>query len=399
MASASARAEALQIASDITLSLSGEREQALSEAARTTALHAATKLVTCLEKPADGMLKLAYSPAVWMSIRTCVQLGVFSMLPDQAEISAEEIAQRTGANETLIKRLLRVLTAGGYVAEKGDGLYGATAWTTHLQQRTTEGMVRFIYDLFMPLFSGLPKWLESTGYSNPSDPSRGIFQASFNCEGEGLFPWLAKPENEDIWNNANTFFEGDRGSRPSWVTWFPIKEKLIDGTISKYPLLVDIAGGRGHDITEFQQQFPDQAGRLILQDQQQVLDSANSLSSRIEKRSIDFFTQSPIQDARIYFMKFIMHDYSDEDCIRILRNVTTAMKPEYSYLVINDFIIPGVGCSLLPAQWDLMMLVSLSAMERTESQWTTLLESAGLHIEGFYQPLGDGQGIIVATLK
>lgn len=44
------------------------------------------------------------------------------------------------------------------------------------------------------------------------------------------------------------------------------------------------------------------------------------------------------------------------------------------------------------------MMSLLSAMERTEEQWVTLFERAGLEIEGFYQPPGDGTGIIVLHL-
>lgn len=103
--------------------------------------------------------------------------------------------------------------------------------------------------------------------------------------------------------------------------------------------------------------------------------------------------------ARIYFLKFIMHDWSDEDCLRILENVKFAMEEGYSYLVIEEFILPDEGCSLLPAEWDLMMMIYLCGMERTKSHWTSLLERADLAIEGFYNPPGNGQGIIVAELK
>lgn len=94
-----------------------------------------------------------------------------------------------------------------------------------------------------------------------------------------------------------------------------------------------------------------------------------------------------------------MHDYSDQDCLKILRNVKNAMTAGYSYLVINDFILPDVGCNLLSAQWDLVMMLVMSGLERTEGEWKTLMEAAGLEIEGLYQPPGDGQGIIVANLQ
>lgn len=41
-------------------------------------------------------------------------------------------------------RFLRPLTAVGYMAEKVDGLYGETKFTKQLQQRVTEGTVRYM---------------------------------------------------------------------------------------------------------------------------------------------------------------------------------------------------------------------------------------------------------------
>lgn len=39
-------------------------------------------------------------------MRTCVDLGVFPMLSEKEELSAEEIAERTGADENLIRELV-----------------------------------------------------------------------------------------------------------------------------------------------------------------------------------------------------------------------------------------------------------------------------------------------------
>ncbi|KAK8029829.1 O-methyltransferase [Apiospora rasikravindrae] len=366
------------------------------ESARVSALAAARDLVAVLEKPQDALLRFAQSPVTWLAMRTCVQLGVFPMVSETG-VSAAEIAQNTGADELLIRRLLRTLTASGFVAEKGDGLYGATPYTKQLSERTTIGTIEFLFDFYMPMQGKALGFLQETKYQNPSDPKHGILQHTYQTDKEA-FPFLLLPENKGLFDKAQTFFEGDRGSRPSWVEWFPVQEKLIRGYDTQAPLLVDVAGGRGHDVTEFHQKFPHVTGKLILQDQQPVLDTATELPACIEKAPIDFFKDIPIKCARIYFMKFVMHDYSDEDCLRILQNVKPAMTRDYSYLVINDFILPDVGCSLLAAQWDLMMMLSMSGLERTESQWKSLMGVAGLEVEGLYQPPGDGQGVILARL-
>ncbi|KAI5864720.1 S-adenosyl-L-methionine-dependent methyltransferase [Durotheca rogersii] len=392
------RIEALEAAKKLVASLSDESESSRSEANRVQSLKTANDVIRSLERPEDGLLKFAYSPTVWMAIRSCVHLDAFKIISEKETVSAGEIASLTGADETLIRRLLRVLTSYGYVAEKGDGVYAANKWTRHMDNRLTQGMIKFIYDLALPPTAVAPELFKETGFKNPVDPEAGTFQKAFNTK-MPIFPWMALPENKDHWDAANTFFEGDRGSRPSWVTWFPIKEKLLSGSIDdQAPLLVDIAGGRGHDLMEFLDQFPDETGRFVLQDQPQVLDSATTLPAKVEKRPINFFKESPVEGAKVYFMKFIIHDYADPDCFTILRNVTASMKKGYSKLVINDFILPDTGCPILSAEWDLMMMVLLSAMERTETQWKSLLSAAGLTIEGMYQAPGDGQGIIVASL-
>ncbi|KAI2465552.1 S-adenosyl-L-methionine-dependent methyltransferase [Annulohypoxylon bovei var. microspora] len=399
------RERALQSVSELRNILQQNNEASLSESERVQALQAAKALVNSLEKPADALLILGYTPAVWMAMRICVELNVFSILSENCETSSQELARRTGADEALIKRLVRVLVASGYVAEQGPGLYGSTKWTEQLQTKATQGMVKYIYDIPMPAIAQAPSWFKKTGYQNPTDPKDSLLHYAFDCKGTELFPWLSLPENVHHWDDANTFFEGDK-SRPSWVTWFPVREKLISnrsnvGSVNdgEAPLLVDVGGGRGQDITEFEQQFPDISGRLVLQDQRLVLDSAISLSPRVEKYAIDFFNESPVKGARIYFLKFILHDFMDEQCLTILKNIMTSMKRGYSYLVINDFILPDVGCSLLPAQWDLVMMAAMASMERSESQWHALLKAAGLSIEGLYQPPGVGQGIIITTLE
>ncbi|KAI1774671.1 S-adenosyl-L-methionine-dependent methyltransferase [Hypoxylon cercidicola] len=398
MLSETDRIEALEAARKLVAYLSDESESSRSESTRVQAVRTANGLVRSIEKPEDGLMKLAYSPAVWMAIRICVHLNIFNIIVEKEIISVEGIAERSGADEALLRRLLRVLTSYGYVAEKGVGLYGVNKWTKHLQSRVTQGMVKFIFDLSMPPITAALEFFKENHFQNPVDPRNGLFQKGFDVD-IPPFQWLALPENKELWDDANTFFEGDRGSRPSWVTWFPVKDKLLTGKIDdQAPLLVDIAGGRGHDLMEFIGQFPSMKGKYVLHDQQQVLDSTINLPSTVEKRAIDFFYEAPVQGAKIYFMKFIMHDFADPQALRILNHVASSMKKGYSYLVINDFILPDTGCPLIATEWDLMMLVIMSSMERTEPQWRSLLGAAGLSIKGLYQPPGDGQGIIVATL-
>ena len=77
------------------------------------------------------------------------------------------------------------------------------------------------------------------------------------------------------------------------------------------------------------------------------------------------------------------------------------MKPGYSKILINDFILPNKDCPLVPAALDLYMMALHSGQERTENQWVELLQSAGLHREDikFWLPPGVGEGIIEVQLR
>lgn len=46
-------------------------------------------------------------------------------------------------------RLIRGLTAAGYVTEKGDGLYGANHWTAHISSRRGQSTMNFVYGFML----------------------------------------------------------------------------------------------------------------------------------------------------------------------------------------------------------------------------------------------------------
>ena len=79
-----------------------------------------------------------------------------------------------------------------------------------------------------------------------------------------------------------------------------------------------------------------------------------------------------------------MHDYDFDRNVHILRHLKDAMAPEYSRLLINDWLIPEHGASRLMTIGDMNMM-SLSGMEHTEKQHREIIEAAGLRITGIFR--------------
>ncbi|KAI9086790.1 hypothetical protein K1719_031384 [Acacia pycnantha] len=95
----------------------------------------------------------------------------------------------------------------------------------------------------------------------------------------------------------------------------------------------------------------------------------------------DMFHSVPPADA--VFMKWILHDWSDEDCIKILKNCKEAIaaKEEKGKVIIAEFVLKPEGKGLFDETGlvtDLVMIAhSSGGKERTESEWKNLLHQAG----------------------
>ena len=92
----------------------------------------------------------------------------------------------------------------------------------------------------------------------------------------------------------------------------------------------------------------------------------------------------------------ILHDWPDENCVEILKNLASAMEPGYSKLCVNDIVLPDQGATRFATQSDLNMMAHLAACERSESQWRSLLQRAGLEVVKVWP--GTPEGVIEAVL-
>lgn len=154
----------------------------------------------------------------------------------------------------------------------------------------------------MSVLGDVPTFLRQTGYKNPTGATSGVLQYTHKTP-DIIWAWLAaRPE---LFEACNAFMEGVRGSRPSWTTWYPIQERLIDGAAVEDGgvLFVDVAGGRGVDIAELRGRFPDAKGRLILQDRPEVLQDVTGLEG-VEKVDIDFFQGQPVQGKQSFLCQW-----------------------------------------------------------------------------------------------
>lgn len=98
-------------------------------------------------------------------------------------------------------------------------------------------------------------------------------------------------------------------------------------------------------------------------------------------------------------MRNILHDWVDEKCVVLLKNTMAALS-EDSVILVDDRLLPNTGAHRQAVHMDIVMMSALAAMERSERQWHTLFDSAGLKIKEVYTyELVTGDSIIVVVPK
>jgi SAM-dependent methyltransferase len=101
---------------------------------------------------------------------------------------------------------------------------------------------------------------------------------------------------------------------------------------------------------------------------------AAGLSRRVEVVAGDFFDSVPEGD--LHLLKYILHDWDDEACVRILSNCRRALRPG-GRVAIVELLLGDVSQAPIAPLMDLNMMVMLTGRERTLDEYRGLFAAAG----------------------
>ncbi|KAL4997017.1 S-adenosyl-L-methionine-dependent methyltransferase [Aspergillus recurvatus] len=111
----------------------------------------------------------------------------------------------------------------------------------------------------------------------------------------------------------------------------------------------------------------------------------------------DFFTPQPVAGAQIYLIRRCLHNWPEENVVRVLKNIVPAMDPANSRLLIEEIIVPERN-SGIEEGWMDMIMMSFGAKQRTLEEWRGVLGMAGMEVVRVYRADGVCQGLIEAKV-
>ncbi|PYI03680.1 putative O-methyltransferase [Aspergillus sclerotiicarbonarius CBS 121057] len=359
-------------------------------------------LVATLEVPSEFMQRSFWAePAMSAILRLGVDVKLFQHLKDAGSdgLGAAALSDKTGVQLALLQRLARHLVAM-YVITYHDGAFRATALSNGLAEDNYQHSISFCYDAARPSFNGFPEFFKRTEYKSPTlGGLDGPFQSAHNTQ-LPFFDWLVA--TPPYLEHFDSFMSAYRAGKPNWYDpgFYPVAERMItgfDNTVSDV-LLVDVGGGRGHDLALFAAQHSSHPGRIILQDREPVIAAVMADEKPFDAQAHNFFTPQPVRGARAYSLHSILHDWGDEEGVRILQNLVPALERGYSRVLLNEIVVSEEKPALAASTMDMMMLAHFAVRERTEAEWRDILAKAGLKIVRIYQYPGAAESLIEAEL-
>lgn len=308
-----------------------------------------------------AVLEMMTAAWVAQAMYVVAELGIADVLSTGPR-SAADVAETCGcANVDGLNRVLRLLASHGVLHERDDHTFALTELSEPLQTSAPNSMRDLVIFYGAEAYSAWGALLEAvrTGES----PFEKVF-------GVDLFGYMnAHPERGSMFNGA-------------MAASAPFFEALAD-TYAFPPgaLVVDVGGGSGAMLAAILTSHPDLRGMVV--DQETVVGQAEErmdrlgLSDRCELAPGDFFERVP-GGGDVYLLSRILHDWDDDDCVRILTNCRRAMGPN-SRLLIVERLLPGPNTSSLAHEFDVhMMVVAPGGRERDLASFERLLNRAGL---------------------
>ncbi|XP_011069636.2 caffeic acid 3-O-methyltransferase-like [Sesamum indicum] len=150
--------------------------------------------------------------------------------------------------------------------------------------------------------------------------------------------------------------------------------QVYDG-FSSLGSIVDVGGGMGTALGIIVAKYPHIKG--INFDLPQVVQNAPSYNG-VEHIGGDMFVEVPKGDAIL--LKYILHNWNDEKCIKLLKNCYESL-PSKGKLIVMDYILSNSSKTDVHAKYasgmDIIMVMNLEGKERTKDEFEILATKAG----------------------
>lgn len=295
------------------------------------------------------------------AVRAIAMMSVAEHLHD-GPLTAGELARREQCDPHATRRLLRAGVALGLLGYDADTAEFRSTPALQVLHRDNDSSLKYYAQS-----SGIPAlWYPA---ARLPDAVRTGKPQTDEAVGMSLFDYLGQHPDE-----AREFGMGMSGVSAPIIR--AAADHIEPGGART---VVDVGGAEGAFAAELLTRHAGLTGTVLdlppMAPRVAAEAERRGLSGRLVAEVGDFFTAVPAAD--LYLLKFVLHNWTDDECVRILSTIGAAM-PAGARLFVVEMLPDADHVPVGLAYMDLAMLAGLGGEERTLPDYDRLFERAGL---------------------
>jgi hypothetical protein len=327
------------------------------------------------------VLDLLYGRWRSQTLYAGVKLGIFEVVAGDP-IPAAEVAHELNLDSALSYRLLRALGSLGLLHEHRGRCFSVTEAGKVLRSVHPQSLRDVILLREGPEHTAVWKHLAAI----VRDGTQNGFVREF---GRTAFDYAAL---EPAY--AEAFDAGMSSHSRLQTAW--VLDALRDYDFASIAHLCDVGGGQGHLLCHLLVQHPHLVGTVlerpsVLEHTQALWAEKLQVGNRCRYVAGDMFVDAPSADA--YIMKMILHDWSDKECVEILKNMHHRAS-QAGRIFIVEHVILDMDIKQFATLFDIHMMCWGTGRERTVQEYASLLQEAGWNYVASWFPASGVIGVI-----
>ncbi|KAJ6608071.1 S-adenosyl-L-methionine-dependent methyltransferase [Mycena sp. CBHHK59/15] len=401
---------------------------------------AALQLEAILTPPQVSLYRIVGGHFKSAALRICLESGVTEILREAGPqgIHVRDIAAKNAQDPEKLARFIRYLATHHVYREVQPNVFANTRISSMLdtlkpskeiitdpehKHDKTIGLAALVsHHLDEAFKASAYAWetLADPATVRSGDPTASPFARAMGLV-ETLWEFYERPEQQFRHHRFGIGMQGIEALQPADA----ILKAYQWNSLPPESLVVDVGGGVGTSCLTLAAEFP--SLKFVVQDRKGVIEQGKELwntkmataitSGQVRLEVHDFFTPQPQTNASVFLLKQIMHDWSDEYCVKILTQLWDAATPA-TVLLLLDSIMPlachdpsGEGPHAIPgavpkearapllanygaandmgynADFDMFLL--FNSQERTAIHFVELLGRTGWKVTAVHRQPGD----------
>lgn len=267
---------------------------------------------------------------ILMALHAIFHYNIAKNVAKDEEVSFEEIGQRCNMDVDDARRLIRMAISFHIFQEPRKGFISHTANSAVIvDNELLYQWIGLVCDDMWPngpqLVPAMKKW---PGSKEPTETAFAL------TNGVGMWEFLKEnPQKAQRFARGIQFLQNhpafDIGHLFTSLAWDVDCELTI----------VDVGGSHGAIAQALLDRYP--SLQIHVQDLPEVISGAtvpSQFEGRLHFVAHDFFTEQPLK-AGVYFLRSILHDWSDKYAVQIIQNLIPALEPG-AKVIVNEVCMP-----------------------------------------------------------